>query len=94
MVTRVDLRALEVAKHRSVEFELMERRTSRRFLLVNFGLNVLAGLLGKPPGRMRLMKVPCSRSTCPAPVAEAEGARYAETEASAARFISTKVTRK
>ena len=51
MFTRVNVRALEVAgKKRSVEFELdgKTQAVEARFLLVNFGLNVLAKLLGKP----------------------------------------------
>jgi phytoene dehydrogenase-like protein len=50
MLTRVDVRALDLAgKKRSVEFEV-EGKThavEARFLLVNFGLNVLAKLLGQ-----------------------------------------------
>jgi phytoene dehydrogenase-like protein len=51
MLTRVDLRALDVmGQKRSVEFELdgETHAVETRFLLVNFGLNVLAKLLGKP----------------------------------------------
>ena len=50
MQTRVNLRALDVAgKKRSVEFELdgKTHTVEARFLLVNFGLNVLAKLLGE-----------------------------------------------
>ena len=51
MFTRVNVRALDVAgKKRTVEFELdgKTQTVEARFLLVNFGLNVLAKLLGKP----------------------------------------------
>src|ERR1700730_2430622 len=51
MCTRVTLRALDVTgEKRSVEFELdgKTHAVEARFLLVNFGLNVLAKLLGKP----------------------------------------------
>ena len=51
MLTRVDLRALDVTgQKRSVEFELdgKTHAVEARFLLVNFGLNVLAKLLNKP----------------------------------------------
>ena len=50
MLTRINLRALDVAgKKRTVEFELDGKTLTveARFLLVNFGLNVLAKLLGK-----------------------------------------------
>jgi len=50
MLTRVQLRALEVTgEKRSVEFELdgKTQTVEARFLLVNFGLNVLAKLVGK-----------------------------------------------
>jgi phytoene dehydrogenase-like protein len=51
MLTRVDLRSLDVnEKKQSVEFELDEKRQTveARFLLVNFGRNILAKFLGKP----------------------------------------------
>jgi phytoene dehydrogenase-like protein len=52
MFTRVNVQALEVggSKGRSVAFELDGKPhvVDTRFLLVNFGLNVLAKLLGKP----------------------------------------------
>src|SRR5204863_4846299 len=50
MLTCVNVRALGVTdKQRGVEFELNGKvhRIEARFLLVNFGLNVLAKLLGK-----------------------------------------------
>jgi phytoene dehydrogenase-like protein len=50
MFTRVTLRALNVNEERSVEFELDGKMQSvdTRFLLVNFGRNVLARFIGKP----------------------------------------------
>src|ERR1700730_10151376 len=51
MVTRVNLRALDVTgKKRSAEFEVdgKTHAVEARFLLVNFGSNVLAKLLSKP----------------------------------------------
>ncbi len=51
MLTSVQLRGLDITgKQRSVEFELDGKThvVEARFLLVNFGLNVLAELLGKP----------------------------------------------
>ena len=51
ILARVDLHALDVTgQKRSVEFELSGKThtVEARFLLVNFGLNVLARLLGKP----------------------------------------------
>src|SRR3989442_11496183 len=51
MLTRVNLRALDVSgKKRSVEFELdgKTQTVDARFLLVNFGRNVLAKFVGKP----------------------------------------------
>lgn len=51
MFTSVNVRALDVTgKKRSVEFELdgKTHTVEARFLLVNFGLNVLAELLGQP----------------------------------------------
>jgi phytoene dehydrogenase-like protein len=50
MLTRVDLHRLDLSGKRSVEFELdgQTRTVEARFLLVNFGLNVLAKALGKP----------------------------------------------
>ena len=50
MLTRVDLHRLDLSGKRSVEFELdgQTRTVEARFLLVNFGLNVLAKVLGKP----------------------------------------------
>ena len=50
MLTRIDLRALDVTgKERKVEFELDGKghAVEARFLLINFGQNVLARLLGK-----------------------------------------------
>ena len=90
MVTGVHLRALDVAgSNRSVEFELdgKTHTVEARFLLVNFGLNVLAGLLGKPyrPDandegsvfkiNMLLRRLPKLKAT-----------RYAETEAFCGTF--------
>jgi phytoene dehydrogenase-like protein len=50
MLTRVDLRRLDLSGKPLVEFECDGRAQSveARFLLVNFGLNVLAKILGKP----------------------------------------------
>ena len=50
MVTRVNLRALNVNGQRSVEFELdgKKQTVDARFLLVNFGRNILAKFIGKP----------------------------------------------
>jgi phytoene dehydrogenase-like protein len=51
IITRVHLQSLEVSgKKRTVEFESDEKRhaVEARFLLVNFGWNVLAKFLGKP----------------------------------------------
>ena len=51
MLTRVDLHSLDVTgKKRCAEFELdgKTHAIEARFLLVNFGRNVLAKLLGKP----------------------------------------------
>src|SRR5438874_3086656 len=51
MLTRVDLRALELmGKKKKVEFEVdgKTHAAEARFLLVNFGRNVLAKLLGQP----------------------------------------------
>lgn len=51
MVTRVNLRSLEVAgKKRSVQFELdgKTKAVEARFVLVNFGRNILAKFAGKP----------------------------------------------
>ena len=90
MFTRVNLRALDIAgKKRSVEFELdgKTHAVEARFLLVNFGLNVLAKLQGKPyhPDatdegsvfkiNMLLRRLPKLKAT-----------RYAETEAFCGTF--------
>ena len=90
MLTRVHLRALDVAgKKRSVEFEVDGRThaVEARFLLVNFGSNVLAKLLGEPyqPDatnegsvfkiNMLLRRLPKLKAT-----------RYAETEAFCGTF--------
>ena len=50
MFTRVNLRALNVNGQRSVEFELdgKKQTVDARFLLVNFGRNILAKFIGKP----------------------------------------------
>ena len=50
MFTRVNLRALDVNGTRSVEFELdgKSQNVDARFLLANFGRNVLAKFIGKP----------------------------------------------
>jgi phytoene dehydrogenase-like protein len=50
MLTRVDLRSLELSEKRFVEFECdgQTQSVEARFVLVNFGLNVLAKVLGKP----------------------------------------------
>src|SRR5437762_3716048 len=51
MLTQVDLRALDLGgTKQAVELELEGKthRVEARFLLVNFGLNVLSKLLGKP----------------------------------------------
>ena len=50
MFTRVNLRALNVNGTRSVEFELdgKSQTVDARFLLANFGRNVLAKFIGKP----------------------------------------------
>ena len=50
MLTQVDLRALKVNGQCSVEFELdgKAKTVDARFLLVNFGRNVLAKFIGKP----------------------------------------------
>src|SRR4029077_9953966 len=50
MLTQVDLHRLDLSGKKSVEFELdgQTRTVEARFLLVNFGLNVLAKVLGKP----------------------------------------------
>jgi phytoene dehydrogenase-like protein len=50
LLTRVDLRRLDLSGKRSVEFEVdgHARTVEARFLLINFGLNVLAKVLGKP----------------------------------------------
>jgi phytoene dehydrogenase-like protein len=90
MLMRVNIRALDVtSKKRSVEFELDGKThfVEARFLLVNFGLNVLARLLGKPyqPNatdegsvfkiNMLLRRLPKLKAT-----------RYAETEAFCGTF--------
>lgn len=90
MLTRVNVRALDLAgKKRSVEFELdgKGQTVEARFLLVNFGLNVLAKLLDQPyhPDatdegsvfkiNMLLRRLPKLKAT-----------RYAETEAFCGTF--------
>ncbi len=90
MLTRVNVRALDVAgKSAASSLSWTERRTTveARFLLVNFGLNVLAKLLGKPyqPDatdegsvfkiNMLLRRLPKLKAT-----------RYAETEAFCGTF--------
>jgi len=92
MLTSVHLLSVDVAgKQRSVEFELDGRRqtVAARFLLVNFGRNVLAKFLGKPyePGptdegsvfkiNMLLRRLPKLKFT-----------RYAEAEAFCGTFHS------
>lgn len=90
MRTRVDLRALDVTgKKKKVEFEVdgKTQAVEARFLLVNFGRNVLAKLLGKPHQpdltdegsvfkiNMLLRRLPKLKAT-----------RYAETEAFCGTF--------
>jgi phytoene dehydrogenase-like protein len=90
MLTRVDLRALEVTgTKKKVEFEVggETQAVEARFLLVNFGRNVLAKLLGKPHHpdptdegsvfkiNMLLRRLPKLKAT-----------RYAETEAFCGTF--------
>jgi len=50
LLTKVDLRQLDLTRKKTVEFEVNGRSQTveARFLLVNFGLNVLAKVLGKP----------------------------------------------
>jgi len=50
LMTRVDLRHLDLTSKKTVEFEVdgQSRTVEARFLLINFGLNVLAKILGKP----------------------------------------------
>lgn len=50
LLTKVDLRQLDLTRKKTVEFEVDGRSQTveARFLLVNFGLNVLAKVLGKP----------------------------------------------
>ncbi len=51
MMTNVHLRTLDLTSYtRTIEFEMGKQRQTveARFVLLNFGLNILAGLLGRP----------------------------------------------
>lgn len=90
ILTRINVRALDVAgKKRSVEFELegKSNRVEARFLLVNFGVNVLARLLGKPyqpdaTDEGSVFKINMLLSRLP----KLKATRYAESEAFCGTF--------
>ena len=98
MLTRVDLHSLDVnGKKRGAEFELdgKTHAIEARFLLVNFGRNVLAKFLGKPyqpdpTDEGSVFKINMLLRRLP----KLKTKRHPEAEASAARFVSTKATRK
>ncbi len=90
MFTRVDLRALDVnGKKRSVEFELdgKPQTVEARFLLVNFGRNVLAKFVGSPfqpdtSDEGSVFKINMLLRRLP----KLKASRYAETEAFCGTF--------
>ena len=67
MLTNVHIHALNVAgKTRTIEFSVngKDEAVEARFILVNFGRNLLAKFTGRSFSRTALMKDQFSRSTC------------------------------